>query len=58
MSRKSTMGRASPRARQRVAVGGHVIELSHLDNPLFPGDGITEGDLVEYYRRTSGWRRS
>jgi bifunctional non-homologous end joining protein LigD len=43
--------KAKPRARQRVTVGGHVIELSHLDNLLFPGDGITEGDLVDYYRR-------
>ena len=34
-----------------LRVGGHTIELSRPDKVLFPGDGITKADLVEYYRR-------
>jgi len=34
-----------------LKVGGHTIELSRPDKVLFPGDGITKADLVEYYRQ-------
>ena len=34
-----------------MTVGGRRIELSNRDKVLFPGDGITKGDLVDYYRR-------
>ena len=34
-----------------LRVGGHTIEVSRPDKVLFPGDGITKADLVEYYRR-------
>jgi bifunctional non-homologous end joining protein LigD len=30
-------------------VGGIPVQLSHLDKVLFPGDGITKGELVGYY---------
>lgn len=30
--------------------GRITVELSHLDKPFFPEDGITKGDLVGYYR--------
>ena len=30
-------------------VGGIQVQLSHLDKVFFPDDGITKGDLVEYY---------
>ena len=30
-------------------VGGIPVQLSHLDKVFFPDDGITKGDLVEYY---------
>ncbi|MBN1992032.1 MAG: non-homologous end-joining DNA ligase [Anaerolineae bacterium] len=34
-----------------VKVGFHTIELSSLDKVFFPDEGITKGDLVDYYRR-------
>lgn len=35
---------------ERVRIGRYSVELSNLDKPFFPEDGITKGDLVEYYR--------
>jgi bifunctional non-homologous end joining protein LigD len=32
-------------------VGGIDVRLSHLDKVFFPEDGITKGDVVEYYRQ-------
>ena len=34
-----------------VKVGRHVLNITHSDRILFPGDGITKGELVEYYQR-------
>ena len=34
-----------------IRVSGRRIELSNRDKVLFPDDGITKGDLVDYYRR-------
>ena len=31
-------------------VGGTTVQLSHTDKPFFPDDGISKGDLIEYYR--------
>jgi len=31
-------------------VGGVSVQLSHLDKTFFPCDGISKGDLIEYYR--------
>jgi bifunctional non-homologous end joining protein LigD len=36
-----------------VRVGSHTVEVSNLDKVLFPDDGITKGDVVEYYRRVA-----
>jgi bifunctional non-homologous end joining protein LigD len=36
-----------------VRVAGHTIELSNTEKVLFPGDGITKGELVDYYRRVA-----
>jgi bifunctional non-homologous end joining protein LigD len=33
-----------------VTVGGVTVRLSRPGKLLFPGDGISKGDLVEYYR--------
>jgi bifunctional non-homologous end joining protein LigD len=30
--------------------GNITVELTHLDKPFFPEDGISKGDLVGYYR--------
>jgi bifunctional non-homologous end joining protein LigD len=32
-------------------VGSRDIEMSNVDKVLFPEDGTTKGDLIEYYRR-------
>jgi bifunctional non-homologous end joining protein LigD len=34
-----------------ACVEGIDVRLSHLDKVFFPDDGITKGDLVEYYRQ-------
>jgi bifunctional non-homologous end joining protein LigD len=31
------------------------VEISHPDKILFPGDGITKGDLAAYYEQVSEW---
>jgi bifunctional non-homologous end joining protein LigD len=36
-----------------VEVGKHKLELSNLDKVFFPEQGITKGDLIEYYRRAA-----
>jgi bifunctional non-homologous end joining protein LigD len=35
-------------------VSGHDIKVTNPDKVLFPGDGITKGELVDYYHRISG----
>jgi bifunctional non-homologous end joining protein LigD len=37
--------------KEAMRVAGRKIELSNQDKVLFPDDGITKGDLVDYYRR-------
>jgi bifunctional non-homologous end joining protein LigD len=32
-------------------LGGHAVEVDHLDKPFFPDAGITKGDLIDAYRR-------
>ena len=36
-----------------VTIGGHAIELSNLDKPLFPKSGLTKGDLIDYYGKVA-----
>ena len=36
-----------------VQIGRVDVKLSRPDKVLFPGDGITKGDLVEHYRRVA-----
>jgi bifunctional non-homologous end joining protein LigD len=38
---------------KQVEVGKHKLELSNLDKVFFPEQGITKGDLIEYYRRAA-----
>lgn len=40
----------APKSRARV--GGVVVQLSNLDKVYFPDDGITKGELIDYYRQT------
>jgi len=32
-------------------VGGHKIKLTNLDKVLFPADGITKGQVIDYYEQ-------
>jgi len=32
-----------------IQIGGHRVRLTHPERVLFPGDGVTKGDLAEYY---------
>lgn len=34
--------------------GPYSVEATHLDKVLFPGEGITKGDLIDYYRDVAG----
>jgi bifunctional non-homologous end joining protein LigD len=34
-----------------IKVDNHIIELSNISKVLFPDDGITKGDLIEYYHK-------
>lgn len=36
------------RERLRVRVAGRELQVSHLDKVLWPGDGLTKGDLIQY----------
>lgn len=36
-----------------LKVGAYTIELTNTDKVLFPADGITKGDLINYYHRVS-----
>jgi bifunctional non-homologous end joining protein LigD len=40
---------------QVIRIGRHEIEITRPTKLLFPADGITKGDLVEYYRRIAPW---
>lgn len=41
-------------ASEERTVGGHTIELSNLDKVLFPDEGITKGEVVDYCERVAG----
>ena len=34
-----------------MRIGSRIIEVANLDKVMFPDMGITQGDLVDYYRR-------
>ncbi|HUS05701.1 MAG TPA: non-homologous end-joining DNA ligase [Bryobacteraceae bacterium] len=36
-----------------VRAGGRSIPITHEDRILFPRDGITKGDVIEYYRQVA-----
>ena len=33
-----------------MEIDGHDIQLKHLDKVFFPKEGLTKGDLVNYYQ--------
>ena len=38
-------------ARESITIDAHTIGLSHLDKILFPEEGITKEEFIEYYER-------
>lgn len=42
-------------ARTLVRVGNRELSVSNLDKVLWPDDGYTKGDLIEYYRSVAEW---
>ncbi len=36
-----------------IRIGRRTIRITHPDKVLFPGDGVTKGEMVEYYRRVA-----
>jgi bifunctional non-homologous end joining protein LigD len=38
---------------EAVTAGGRTVELSHTGKVFYPGDGITKGDLIEYYHQVA-----
>lgn len=36
---------------ERLTVGGHTIEIERADKLMFSKDGITKGDLIDYYHK-------
>lgn len=39
----------------RIRIDGHEVEVTHPEKILFPDDGLTKRDLVDYYRRIAPW---
>lgn len=44
-----------PERGKIVRVGRHDVEITRPDKVLFPKDGITKRDLVDYYRQIARW---
>jgi bifunctional non-homologous end joining protein LigD len=40
--------------KRAVRVGRRTVEVSNAGKVLYPGDGITKGELVDYYRQVAG----
>src|SRR5438477_3084411 len=40
---------------ENMHIGGHEVKVTRPEKVLFPDDGITKGDLIEYYRRVADW---
>jgi bifunctional non-homologous end joining protein LigD len=46
----ATQVRREEPASDRISIGTKELKLSNLDKVFFPQEGITKGDLIEYYR--------
>jgi bifunctional non-homologous end joining protein LigD len=40
---------AKPPTNMTVEIGGHSLKFTNLNKVLYPGDGITKRDLINYY---------
>ncbi|HLG74272.1 MAG TPA: non-homologous end-joining DNA ligase [Chloroflexota bacterium] len=46
---------ATRKKQQFLDVDGRQVEVTNLDKVLFPNDGFTKSDLIDYYLRISPW---
>src|SRR5213082_2446098 len=46
---------AMPERHETRHVDGHEVKITRPDKVLFPDDGITKGDLIDYYQRVAKW---
>jgi bifunctional non-homologous end joining protein LigD len=46
-----------PRGKEasRLEIGGRTLALSNRSKVLWPKDGFTKGDLIDYYRSVESW---
>jgi bifunctional non-homologous end joining protein LigD len=44
-----------PERSEVVRVGQHEVKITRPDKVLFPKDGITKRELVDYYRQIASW---
>lgn len=44
-----------PAVKQQLQIDGHALALTNLDKVLWPRDGYTKGDLIQYYRSVAKW---
>lgn len=42
-------GRGPDPTRSTVSMDGHTLTVSNLDKPLYPGDGTTKAEVMQYY---------
>ena len=42
-------------AKQTVDVEGQLVTLSNLDKILYPGNGFTKAQVIDYYIRIAPW---
>ena len=55
-ARRQAAARGAPRAAARAtssATGKRELRLSNLDKVFWPDEGITKGDLIDYYRQVA-----
>jgi len=38
---------------EKIEIGSRTIQVDNLDDVIFPDEGITQGDLIDFYRRLS-----
>ena len=39
--------------KQELEIDGRKVPVSNLDKILFPADGVTKGEIIDYYVRVS-----
>lgn len=38
-----------------IRIGRHEVRITHPEKLLFPDDGVTKQDLIDYYRSIASW---